>query len=121
MVYCLCLVSGSPGSSSNFNFSDDEDYQSIPFVFMPYQFEPLARPDREVQTSSSETDEDGLSQAEVDARYEGEKAPRSVVSCASSGALTLYHITRNTHCIIAIPANGQLFYNVLDRISTNRC
>ena len=74
MVYCLCLVSGSPGSSSNFNFSDDEDYQSIPSVFMPYQFEPLARPDREVQTSSSETDEDGLSQAEVDARYEGEKA-----------------------------------------------
>ena len=39
-----------------------------------YQFEPPARPNREVQTSSSETDEDGISQAQVDARYEGEKA-----------------------------------------------
>lgn len=68
------IESGSSGSSSNFNSSDNEDYQSIPSVFRPYQFEPPARPDREVQTASSETDEDGLSQAEVNARYEGEKA-----------------------------------------------
>ena len=56
--------------SSTYSSSENEDYMSVPSVFVPYQYEPLARPGREVHTDlNSETDEDGLSQ-DLRARYD---------------------------------------------------
>lgn len=65
-------TSSRSASTASEESSDEGDFASVPSVFLPYQFEPLAREGQDNQSSNSEADEDGLTRTSLKARYDKE-------------------------------------------------